>query len=157
MVELSFKSTRFVCFVGIEVIALSAALTRRMILLIRSCAIIVGKLGIHYLTVLDLFKMGFVKVRILRWPNGCTQLYMGWTRLWLESDSTYVVHLFCTKSLFVPWPVRQEWLRCLELRVAWHGGTLSQFFVLLPSFLTQGRVVEWIHKLSYRRGDTRCH
>ena len=33
----------------------------------------------------------------------------GWDRLWLESDSAYVVQLFQSRSLEVPWKLRNRW------------------------------------------------
>ena len=37
----------------------------------------------------------------------------GWHRIWLESDSTYVVQLLSSRSELVPWRVRQAWQRCI--------------------------------------------
>ena len=37
----------------------------------------------------------------------------GWHRIWLESDSSYVVQLFSSRSEMVPWRVRQAWQRCI--------------------------------------------
>jgi ribonuclease HI len=37
----------------------------------------------------------------------------GWHRIWLESDSSYVVQLLSSRSEMVPWRVRQAWQRCI--------------------------------------------
>ncbi|KAI9181501.1 hypothetical protein LWI28_015585 [Acer negundo] len=37
----------------------------------------------------------------------------GWHRLWLESDSSYVVQLLSSRSEMVPWRVHQAWQRCI--------------------------------------------
>ncbi|KAK0608113.1 hypothetical protein LWI29_025664 [Acer saccharum] len=37
----------------------------------------------------------------------------GWHRLWLESDSSYVVQLLSSRSKQVPWRIRQVWQRCI--------------------------------------------
>ncbi|KAI9186202.1 hypothetical protein LWI28_014797 [Acer negundo] len=37
----------------------------------------------------------------------------GWHRLWLESDSSYVVQLLSSRFEIVPWRVRQAWQRCI--------------------------------------------
>ncbi|KAK2657504.1 hypothetical protein Ddye_010556 [Dipteronia dyeriana] len=37
----------------------------------------------------------------------------GWHRIWLESDSSYVVQLLSSRSEQVPWRVRQAWQRCI--------------------------------------------
>ncbi|KAK2659229.1 hypothetical protein Ddye_005762 [Dipteronia dyeriana] len=37
----------------------------------------------------------------------------GWHRIWLESDSSYVVHLLFSRSEQVPWRIRQVWQRCI--------------------------------------------
>ena len=37
----------------------------------------------------------------------------GWHRLWLESDSSYVVQLLSSRFEQVPWRIRQAWLRCI--------------------------------------------
>ncbi|KAK3229885.1 hypothetical protein Dsin_001766 [Dipteronia sinensis] len=42
----------------------------------------------------------------LAWQNG-------WHRIWLESDSSYVVHLFASSSKQVPWRIRQAWQCCI--------------------------------------------
>ena len=39
----------------------------------------------------------------------------GWSHVWLESDSTYVVNLFKTRSTEVPWSCRVQWAACLRL------------------------------------------
>ena len=39
----------------------------------------------------------------------------GWTRLWLETDSTYVWGLLQQRSLTVPWRFRNRWLSALSL------------------------------------------
>ena len=39
----------------------------------------------------------------------------GWYRLWLETDSTYVEGLLCSRSTIVPWSLRNRWLRVLDL------------------------------------------
>lgn len=39
----------------------------------------------------------------------------GWLSLWLESDSSYVVHLLRSSSIQVPWHLAAEWVRCLHL------------------------------------------
>ena len=39
----------------------------------------------------------------------------GWDRIWLESDSTYVVNLFITRSLEVPWKFKSRWIRTLGM------------------------------------------
>lgn len=55
-------------------------------------------------------------------------LSKGWTHLWLELDSTYVVHLFHSRSSQVSWHLVADWLRCLHLvslmdsRVAYISG-----------------------------------
>ena len=38
----------------------------------------------------------------------------GWTNLWLECDSSYVVTLLRTRSSSVHWRWKPSWLRCLE-------------------------------------------
>ncbi|KAK0572898.1 hypothetical protein LWI29_000159 [Acer saccharum] len=37
----------------------------------------------------------------------------GWHRLWLESDSSYVVQLLSSCSEQVPWRIRQVWQHCI--------------------------------------------
>lgn len=37
----------------------------------------------------------------------------GWKKLWLELDSTYIVTIFQTKSLNVPWRWHSAWVDCL--------------------------------------------
>ena len=37
----------------------------------------------------------------------------GWHRLWLESDSSYVVQLLSSRFEQVPWRIRQVWQRCI--------------------------------------------
>ncbi|KAK3225743.1 hypothetical protein Dsin_005605 [Dipteronia sinensis] len=37
----------------------------------------------------------------------------GWHRIWLESDSSYVVQLLSSRSKQVPWRIRQAWQRCI--------------------------------------------
>ncbi|KAK2646167.1 hypothetical protein Ddye_021362 [Dipteronia dyeriana] len=37
----------------------------------------------------------------------------GWHRIWLESDSSYVVQLLSSRSEQVPWQIRQAWQRCI--------------------------------------------
>ncbi|KAK2644794.1 hypothetical protein Ddye_019989 [Dipteronia dyeriana] len=37
----------------------------------------------------------------------------GWHRIWLESDSSYVVQLLSSHSKQVPWRIRQAWQRCI--------------------------------------------
>ncbi|KAK2647131.1 hypothetical protein Ddye_022326 [Dipteronia dyeriana] len=37
----------------------------------------------------------------------------GWHRIWLESDSSYVVQLLSSRSEHVPWRIRQAWQRCI--------------------------------------------
>ncbi|KAI9174960.1 hypothetical protein LWI28_025363 [Acer negundo] len=37
----------------------------------------------------------------------------GWHRLWLESNSSYMVQLLSSHSEMVPWRVRQAWQRCI--------------------------------------------
>ncbi|WCJ34681.1 hypothetical protein M5689_015975 [Euphorbia peplus] len=39
----------------------------------------------------------------------------GWNNLWLECDSSYVVSLFRARSWDVPWSVRSDWIRCLQM------------------------------------------
>ena len=39
----------------------------------------------------------------------------GWHKLWLESDSTYVVNLIRSRSQVVPWQLRIDWSRCIEM------------------------------------------
>ncbi|KAK0575059.1 hypothetical protein LWI29_033415 [Acer saccharum] len=39
----------------------------------------------------------------------------GWHRLWLESDSTFVVNILRSRSRIVPWRWRPAWDRCLRL------------------------------------------
>ncbi|KAK0572334.1 hypothetical protein LWI29_030054 [Acer saccharum] len=39
----------------------------------------------------------------------------GWHRLWLESDSTFVVNILRSRSRKVPWRWRPAWDRCLRL------------------------------------------
>ena len=39
----------------------------------------------------------------------------GWNKLWLESDSTYVVQLFLTRSVEVPWKYKNRWRNVLHL------------------------------------------
>ncbi|KAK2661872.1 hypothetical protein Ddye_000446 [Dipteronia dyeriana] len=36
-----------------------------------------------------------------------------WHRIWLESDSSYVVQLLSSRSEQVPWLIRQAWQRCI--------------------------------------------
>ena len=36
-----------------------------------------------------------------------------WHHLWLETDSTYIVHLLYTHSMEVPWPFKVAWANCL--------------------------------------------
>ena len=38
----------------------------------------------------------------------------GWNRIWLESDSTYVVDLFRKKSSDVPWKLLPHWTKCIH-------------------------------------------
>ncbi|POO02039.1 Ribonuclease H, partial [Trema orientale] len=38
----------------------------------------------------------------------------GWTNLWLECDSTYLVTLLRERSPSVPWRWKPSWLRCME-------------------------------------------
>ena len=38
----------------------------------------------------------------------------GWSNLWLECDSSWVVHLFSSRSVEVPWEVRHQWDSCLD-------------------------------------------
>ena len=38
---------------------------------------------------------------------------LGWNNLWIECDSTWVVHLLQSRSLDVPWIVRHQWDTCL--------------------------------------------
>ncbi|KAK3199002.1 hypothetical protein Dsin_022417 [Dipteronia sinensis] len=42
----------------------------------------------------------------LAWQNG-------WPRIWLENDSSYMVHLLASRSEQVPWRIRQAWQRCI--------------------------------------------
>ncbi|KAI9156864.1 hypothetical protein LWI28_013336 [Acer negundo] len=37
----------------------------------------------------------------------------GWHRIWLESDSSYMVQLLSSHSEMVPWRVHQAWQRCI--------------------------------------------
>ncbi|KAK3225647.1 hypothetical protein Dsin_005509 [Dipteronia sinensis] len=37
----------------------------------------------------------------------------GWHRIWLESDSSYVVQLLSSRSKQVPWRIRQAWQCCI--------------------------------------------
>ncbi|KAK3221988.1 hypothetical protein Dsin_009013 [Dipteronia sinensis] len=39
---------------------------------------------------------------------------LGWSRIWLESDSSYVVQLLSIRSDQVTWSVRQAWQRCIH-------------------------------------------
>ncbi|KAK3204572.1 hypothetical protein Dsin_018618 [Dipteronia sinensis] len=39
---------------------------------------------------------------------------LGWHRIWLESDSSYVVQLLSIRSDQVTWCVRQAWQRCIH-------------------------------------------
>ncbi|KAK3225126.1 hypothetical protein Dsin_004988 [Dipteronia sinensis] len=39
---------------------------------------------------------------------------LGWHRIWLESDSSYVVQLLSIRSDQVTWRVRQAWQRCIH-------------------------------------------
>ncbi|KAK3229362.1 hypothetical protein Dsin_001243 [Dipteronia sinensis] len=39
---------------------------------------------------------------------------LGWHRIWLESDSSYVVQLLSIRSNQVTWRVRQAWQRCIH-------------------------------------------
>ncbi|KAK3212733.1 hypothetical protein Dsin_017439 [Dipteronia sinensis] len=39
---------------------------------------------------------------------------LGWHRIWLESDSSYVVQLLLIRSDQVTWRVRQAWQRCIH-------------------------------------------
>ena len=41
-------------------------------------------------------------------------LQYNWTFIWLESDSSYVVHLLNSRSTAVPWPIKTRWIRCLN-------------------------------------------
>ncbi|KAL8462101.1 hypothetical protein ACS0TY_033254 [Phlomoides rotata] len=41
---------------------------------------------------------------------------MGWTNLWLESDSTYVVHFFMSGEPDVPWSLMAIWHRVRMLK-----------------------------------------
>jgi len=38
-----------------------------------------------------------------------------WRKLWLETDSKLVVQAFNSKSLTVPWQLKQRWYHCLQL------------------------------------------
>ena len=38
----------------------------------------------------------------------------GWTNLWLECDSSYLVTLLRTRSSSVPWRWKPSWLRCID-------------------------------------------
>lgn len=37
-----------------------------------------------------------------------------WDHIWLEADSSYVVLLFMTRSLEVPWYLRARWSQCIQ-------------------------------------------
>ncbi|KAK2665840.1 hypothetical protein Ddye_004414 [Dipteronia dyeriana] len=39
--------------------------------------------------------------------------YNGWHRIWLESDSSYVVQLLSSRFEQVPWRIWQAWQRCI--------------------------------------------
>ncbi|PON53282.1 Ribonuclease H-like domain containing protein, partial [Trema orientale] len=38
----------------------------------------------------------------------------GWTNLWLECDSSYLVTLLRARSPSVPWRWKPAWLRCID-------------------------------------------
>ena len=38
----------------------------------------------------------------------------GYTKIWLESDSTYVIALFANRSLNVHWSIAEDWSNCLQ-------------------------------------------
>ncbi|KAK3189374.1 hypothetical protein Dsin_028935 [Dipteronia sinensis] len=38
---------------------------------------------------------------------------LGWHKIWLESDSSYIVQLLSIRSDQVTWRVRQAWQRCI--------------------------------------------
>ncbi|KAK3221981.1 hypothetical protein Dsin_009006 [Dipteronia sinensis] len=39
---------------------------------------------------------------------------LGWHRIWLDNDSSYVVQLLSIRSDQVTWPIRQAWQRCIH-------------------------------------------
>lgn len=39
--------------------------------------------------------------------------YFNWNNLWIESDSSYVVHLLLHRSIDVPWSLKAYWSHCL--------------------------------------------
>lgn len=87
----------------------------------------------------------------IAWTNGCTSL-------WLESDSSYVVHLFQKRSAQVLWFLNADWERCLHYtslmsfrvthiyqegngyvdRLAWKGFSLTAltWWSFTPDFCT---------------------
>ena len=41
----------------------------------------------------------------------------GWSNLWVETDSVYVVLLFKKQSHHVPWDIRNRWIRALKYTI----------------------------------------
>ena len=74
----------------------------------------------------------------------------GWCQLWLESDSTYVVNLFTTRSMDVPWRLQNHWGYTLHLLVDFtfsishilrEGNAVHYLIYVLFAFLIFGRVL----------------
>lgn len=38
----------------------------------------------------------------------------GWSSLWLERNSIYIVQMFRSRSTLTPWMVRMDWLECIR-------------------------------------------
>ncbi|KAK3221411.1 hypothetical protein Dsin_008436 [Dipteronia sinensis] len=53
---------------------------------------------------------GWIKVN----TDGATLGSPGWHKIWLESDSSYVVQLLSIMSDQVTWRVRQAWQHCIH-------------------------------------------
>ena len=56
-----------------------------------------------------------------------------WRRLWLESDSTYLVALLRSRFCWVPWRWRPVWERCV--------GSLSQMDFVVTHINQKGKQV----------------
>lgn len=51
-----------------------------------------------------------------------------WNNIWLESNSTYIVHLLLTRSTKIPWSLKAQWSRCL-LKFQLSTSVFLTFFV----------------------------
>ena len=75
----------------------------------------------------------------------------GWTNLWLECDSLYLVTLLRTRSSYVPWRWKSSWLRCIE-RISKMNFRVSHIFRegngvadILASRATSFQTSTWWH------------